>query len=254
MFDPKPGVVVASLAYDYPAGHQISEHAHGSDQLIYATGGVMRISAGTALWTIPPQFAIWLPARMSHRIHMPHAVSMRTLYLRPRFAAAMAPGCMMLHVTPLLRELILEAVRIGSLRRGEATERALAEVLRAALAAASPVPISLTLPQDRRAAVVAEAALADLAGRPRLETLCRRAGAGVRTIERLFRRETGADFETWRRQARLVRAVELLLAGRGVAETAYAIGYQQPSAFIAAFRRLFGATPRAWTAALSRSV
>ena len=49
-----------------------------------------------------------------------------------------------------------------------------------------------------------------------------------------------------------MRAVEFLLAGRGVAETAYAVGYQQPSAFIAAFRKLFGATPRAWTAALAR--
>jgi hypothetical protein len=38
---------------------------------------------------------------------------MRTLYFRPRLVAAFSPGCAVLHVTPLLRELILEAVRIG---------------------------------------------------------------------------------------------------------------------------------------------
>lgn len=251
VFDPKPGILVGSLAWDYPAGDEIEEHAHGSGQIIYATGGVMRIRSGDALWLIPPQFAVWIPPRVDHRIQMPHAVSMRTLYFRPRFAP-LGRDCAVLHVTPLLRELILEAVRLGTLQRRVVPERALAELLRTALAAASPVPISLTLPRDRRALAVAEAVLADLGKRQTLAALARRAGASARTIERCFARETGADFETWRRQARLVRAVEWLLAGESVAETAYRVGYQQPSAFIAAFRKLFGATPRAWTAALTR--
>jgi hypothetical protein len=77
-YDPRRGVSVATLAYDYPAGFLVPEHAHGSDQLIYATRGV---------WIIPPHFALWIPAERFHRIRMPVAVSMRTLYLRPGLAA-----------------------------------------------------------------------------------------------------------------------------------------------------------------------
>jgi len=82
-YDPGVGVSIATLAYEYPAGYEIPEHAHGSNQLIYATRGVMEISAGKNLWLTPPHLAVWIPAGTRHRIRMPHAVSMRTLYLKP---------------------------------------------------------------------------------------------------------------------------------------------------------------------------
>jgi len=72
----------------------------------------------------------------------------------------------------------------------------------------------------------------------------------VRTIERAFRSEVGTDFATWRRQARLMKAVELLVAGSLVKQAAFATGYRQPRAFVEMFRRSFGATPKAWVAAL----
>src|SRR5262249_51360011 len=86
-FDPGRGVSIATLAYDYPAGFQVPEHAHGSDQVIYAPRGVMEVVAERSFWLIPPQFAVWIPAKTVHRIRMPGAVSMRTLYLRPGVAS-----------------------------------------------------------------------------------------------------------------------------------------------------------------------
>src|SRR5262249_28593099 len=139
-YDPKGGVSVATLAYEYPSGFLVAEHAHGSDQLIYAIRGVMQVSAGQSVWLIPPHFALWIPARIYHRIRMPGAVSMRTLYLRPGLAAALPPGCAVLHVTPLLRELIVETVRIGQLHRRKRPERALLDLLLLQLESASPIP------------------------------------------------------------------------------------------------------------------
>src|SRR4051795_5541333 len=89
---------------------------HGSDQIIYAIGGVMEVSAGQSVWLIPPHFAIWIPARTSHSIKMPGDVSMRTLYMRCGLATGLPPACTVRHVTPLLRELIVETVRIKELR------------------------------------------------------------------------------------------------------------------------------------------
>src|SRR6266481_5969385 len=57
-YDPRAGVSISTLAYEYPAGHKVPEHAHGSDQLIYATRGVMEISAGHSLWLTPPHLAV----------------------------------------------------------------------------------------------------------------------------------------------------------------------------------------------------
>lgn len=250
-FDPRRGVSIATLAYEYPSGYRILEHAHGSDQLIYAIRGVMEVTAGQGVWLIPPHFAIWIPARTLHRLYMPGAaVSMRTLYVRPGQVSAFEGGCTVLHVTPLLRELIVEAVRIGRLRARAPIERALRDLLISRLETATPVPTFVTMPQEPRAHAVAGAVLRDPAQAKSLAELCADAGVSVRTIERLFRREVGTDFESWRRQVRLMKAVELLVAGHSVKEVAFRIGYRQSSAFVEMFRRTLGSTPKAWVSAL----
>lgn len=249
-YDPKAGTSVSTLAWEYPPAFEVPEHAHGSDQAIYATRGVMEVSVGQSFWLIPPQFAIWIPARTTHRIRMPGAVSMGTLYLRRGLAPRLPAGCSVLHVTPLLRELILEAVRLGKLRTRNRLHCALRDMLIWQLERASPVPTFLTMPRDSRALAVAQALIANQAHNPSLRSLCARAGASVRTIERVFRKEVGSDFTTWRRQARLMRAVELLAGGGSVKQASFETGYRQPSAFVEMFRRTFGTTPKAWATAL----
>jgi AraC-like DNA-binding protein len=249
-YDPKGGTAIATLAYDYPRGYNVPEHAHGSHQVMFATHGVMEVTVGQNLWLIPPQFAIWIPARMRHSIRMPARVSMRTLYLRPSLTRRMPPTCSVLHVTPLLRELILDIVRRGTLRTS-GVDKSLTDVLLAELHAASPMPTQLTLPKDHRALALAETLVANPGSRRPLRMLCKENGVSVRTLERAFRRDVGTDFETWRRQLRLMSAVERLVAGSPVKQVAYAVGYRQPSAFVATFRRSFGMTPKAWTATVA---
>jgi AraC-like DNA-binding protein len=70
----------------------------------------------------------------------------------------------------------------------------------------------------------------------------------LRTLQRLFPRETGLSLEAWRRKARLIHAVERLAAGEGVTETSLACGYASVGGFITAFSRHFGVTPGAWAA------
>jgi len=50
-------------------------------------------------------------------------------------------------------------------------------------------------------------------------------------------------FFQWRRRMRLMHALRLLAAGRGVTEVGLEVGYSSTSAFIAAFKRELGTTP-----------
>jgi AraC-like DNA-binding protein/mannose-6-phosphate isomerase-like protein (cupin superfamily) len=251
-FDPGRGVSVSTLAYEYPRGYRVPEHAHGSDQLIYAIAGVMEVSAGQSLWLIPPHFAIWIPARTAHSIRMPEAVSMRTLYIRRGLVAGLPPTCAVIHVGPLLRELIVEAVRLKWLRIRDPLQCALRDLLLSQLAIASPMPTYVTLPKDSRARAMADMVIGNPSGRQSLAAMCGSSGASVRTIQRVFRREVGSDFEFWRRQVRVMKAVELLVGGRSVKETSAALGYRQTTAFVEMFRGILGTTPGAWIQALRR--
>jgi AraC-like DNA-binding protein len=154
--------------------------------------------------------------------------------------------CTVIYITPLLRELIIEAVRLGELRARNRLHCALRDLLLSKLENASPMAMSLTLPRDPRARAVADKVIGDLAERRPFAEICAALGANVRTVQRIFRREIGSDLESWRRQARLMKAVELLVAGYSVKEVAFALGYRQPAAFVEMFRGILGTTPGAW--------
>jgi len=180
------------------------------------------------------------------------AVSMRTLYMRCGLAARLPRSCTVFHITPLLRELIVETVRIRELRVRNRLHCALRDLLVSQLESASPMPTGVTLPQDLRARTIADTVMNNPAERRPLPVMCQSIGASVRTIQRIFRREVGTDFEFWRRQVRLMKAVELLVSGRSVKETGFALGYRQPTAFVEMFRGILGTTPRAWIQSLQR--
>ena len=65
----------------------------------------------------------------------------------------------------------------------------------------------------------------------------------VKTIQRLFMKETGMTFGQWRQQARLLRALELLADGEKIIDIALRLGYDSPGAFATMFRKHFGQTP-----------
>src|SRR5215469_16701330 len=250
-YDPRSGVLISTLAYEYPRGFHVNEHAHGSDQLIYAIRGVMHVMAGQGVWLIPPHFGLWIPAGTYHSIRMPEAVSMRTLYMRCGLAPELPSTCAVFHITPLLRELIIEAVRLKELYASQKLHCALRDLLVSQLQSASPMPTSVTFPSDVRARAIADAVMKNPAERRPLAVLCESVGTSVRTIQRLFRREVGSDFDFWRRQVRLMKAVELLVSGRSVKEASFALGYRQSTAFVEMFRGILGTTPGAWIQALT---
>lgn len=251
-YDPGPFVSISTLAYEYPALYRVPEHAHGSGQVIYAIHGVMEISVGQSYWLLPPQLALWIPPRTTHKIRMPGPVSMRTLFLRPSVARRMPASCTVLYVRPLLRELIVETVQIDRLFINNRRHCALRDLLISELESASPVLTSVTVPQDGRALAVAQRILDDPAQGRSLPALCATAGVSVRTVERVFQREVGVSFESWRRQVRLMKAIELLAAGCSLKEVAYKVGYERSSTLVTIFRQMMGTTPKSWAASLNK--
>src|SRR4029077_3775703 len=98
---------------------------------------------------------------------------------------------------------------------------ALRDLIISQLQSAATVPSFVTLPKDHRALLVAQSVMANLRGCGSFQSLCEHAGASPRTIERIFRREMGLSVEAWRRQFRMMKAIELLAGGGLVKEVAF---------------------------------
>jgi AraC-like DNA-binding protein len=156
-----------------------------------------------------------------------------------------ARGCRVISVTSLLRELILRIATMAALDSRVAAEARLMSVLMDELALADIEPLLLPLPGDARALKVADCVLTDPADGATATDLARHCGLSVRTLERLFRAETGMPFGLWRQKAKLLESVRVLVQGGSVTEAALESGYSSVSAYIAAFKQTFGCTPGA---------
>ncbi len=238
----EPFLLVRSLASDHKAGNSIEHHAHDWHQLIYASAGVLTVWTEAGSWVAPTQMAIWVPAGTRHGIRFAAGSAFRTLYLRPGWRGDLPDRCSAVAVSPLLRELILKAVRTGMLDSRDPAEAALALLIAEEFRQARVPPFELPQPASpatRRAAALIEQGAEPLDG----AALARAAGIGQRTLERRFRAETGLGPSAWRRQRGLLAALERLAAGAPVKAVAAEAGYATPSAFVAAFRAAFGVTP-----------
>jgi AraC-like DNA-binding protein len=241
----EPFLAVRSFVVTYGSGTTIEPHRHEWHQLLFARSGAMSVQAERQSWMIPPGKCVFVPAGSAHSIRMWGEVAMNSL----AFAKALAWedlaswDCRVISVTPLLRELVLRVAELGALDvRLEAHAR-LMGVLADEMSMAPVEPLTLPLPEDRRALRVARHVLRDSSGGETLEALARKYGAGKRTVERLFCAETGMSFGLWRQKARMLDAARMLAEGRPVTEAAMDVGYASTSAFIAAFKETFGCTP-----------
>lgn len=247
----KTGRVVAQMgggSWDFTNGQTIPEHFHPEHQLVYASAGVMTVHTPQGVWVAPPLRAVWIPSKTPHWISHSGHVSMRTLYFLPKLRRGLPAECVVMNVSPLLRELILHACRFKHLHRRVPEQRRIIDVILDQLEVVGSIPLQLAHPSDARARRVVDALSADPADERTLEKLCRDSGASKRTVERIFLRETKMTFAKWRQQLRLLRSMELLASGEKVTAAALEAGYTSASAFIAMFRRELGTTPKKFVA------
>lgn len=110
------------------------------------------------------------------------------------------------------------------------------------------------LPADQSYAARATSAVKRLLHEPGFGQglVARELGCGVRTLARRLADE-GTSLRQIVETVRKARAEDLLDGNRSVGEVAFLLGYSEPAAFLHAFRRWHGATPRAWLESRTRS-
>ena len=242
------GLVVRSYVVRHTHDCSIPRHTHDWHQLIYASEGVMWVQTAEGDWVVPPNRAVWVPAGVEHAIEMTGSVFVQTLYLSTRVSRGLPRRCCAVNVSPLLRELVRHTVTVGMLDRTNPVQSRLVGVLLDQLKVLPTIPLQLPWPLDERAQRAAAWVRTNLDAPASTRQIARQASLSVRTLERLFQRETGLSFGKWRQQMRLLQALRLLAAGRPVTWVALAVGYESPSAFIVMFKRTLGVTPHRYFA------
>lgn len=240
----KVASAVIAIGNDYVADHVVHPHSHKRSQLIYGANGVMLVVTEHGAWVVPPEQAVWLPAGEVHSVHMTMGpVSTRSAFVWPDAVPGLPDRCQVLGISPLMRQLLLEAVDVPLEYDPAGRDGLLMALLQQEIPRLPVLPLSLPFPRDKRLARRCRKLLDRPTPHDTIDEWSTALDMSRRAFTRLFRSETGMSFAAWRQQACLFAALPRLAAGESVTMVAMDLGYDSPAAFTSMFRRALGVPP-----------
>lgn len=244
-FENVPRTVVG-IGSDYTSAFELAEHQHRRGQLLYAASGVVTVSTPEGAWVAPPERGLWIPGGTPHAVRTVGAVQFRCVLIEPDAITDLGPGCQVIGITPLLRQLLVDSAEIPPEYDEEGRDGLKMRLLVMEVNAAQPIPIAVPFPRHPALA----ARCHDFLKAPNIgETIDQWAddlAMDRRRFTRLFRRETGMSFMEWRQQACLSAALPRLAEGEAITTIALDLGYDSPAGFSAMFKRALGVAPSSY--------
>lgn len=234
---------VISSATDYPENWLVPDHSHEKHQLLYAIEGVMVVRSAQNQWTVPPNRGFWMPCGQVHSLRCVGALKMRSVFVRPDSFANLPTETKAVSISGLLSELIKASVSVQPPYAEDSRDARIMRLILDELAILPALPLSLPQPADLRIQRICQALQSDPGDASTVADWSRRLELDQKTIQRLFRKETGLTFGQWRQQARLLLALERIALGQKIIDVAVELGYDSPSAFTSMFKKQFGKTP-----------
>lgn len=214
--------------------------------VLFASAGMLSAATSNGLWALAPHRGLWVPEGLSLTLHFRRGVTVGALPIRDVGALPASPR--MVEMTPLLRELILEAIRIGRHPGPNAEVTWINHLLSSRICAAPEQPNRIRAPSDSRLARICDAIISDPSDNRPIDYWADKMAMSRRTLTRRFREEIGMSFSMWRQQVRLQEALVRLEMGQPITTIALDVGYECPTSFSTVFRQTFGAPPSRYLA------
>ncbi|QRK08245.1 helix-turn-helix transcriptional regulator [Archangium violaceum] len=220
-------------------------HRHARAQLFATLSGLMTVRTNAGRWVMPPGRAVWIPPDCRHAVRFHGVIDGWAVYVTPRACGSLPDTPRVVAISGLLREAICRAATWSPKSAPlDARQARIARVILDELSEAIEEPLHLPMPRSPGLAKIAHAIASNPADRRTLDDWARFGNMTKRTLTRRFFAETGMTVAEWRTRARLLVALERLVAGEAVTSIALDLGYESVSAFIAMFRRTFSTTPK----------
>ncbi len=218
----------------------------GFHKLILVDRGLLDVEGASGGWLIVAGHLIFVPADRAFRIRSAPGTMLYVAHLDPADATWIHHGCWTTAATRLAREMLFQAVCWSPQDVAEGgTARLFFRTLSGLCGQWFTNTRLLWLPAVqsdpmRRAVQYLRDHLHDAS----LDDVASASGLSGRTLQRLCRAEIGMAWRDLVREARMMRALELLAPRRAlVGDVARQVGFSTSAAFTTAFAKRFGMTP-----------
>lgn len=246
-FDPEhPGAIAAaSVVGDLNrTADPAALHRHANGQLALCLQGAAGLELADGFCAIPPRCAVWLPPHMLHNGVLGEGAKTIYLMVSPK-ACQILPRAPKLFMLNPMTVTMLEHFA-GVYRSADDCEQArlIVKVILGELACARTLPVDFSpMPKSPQLRKIAIELLTPQGKRFTNTEWAHRCAMSERTLSRRVTAETGMSFRAWRQRTLFLAGIGALMSSERVEVVADQMGYGTPSAFIAAFRNLFGCSP-----------
>lgn len=218
-------------------------HAHPRAQLIACNRGIMEVVTPDEIWIVNPSQAVWIPGFAQHQVYFPRQVEVFSAFIDPSFSYRLPKESFAFDLSDFTRSLLNKVTSFANPTQFTAAQGRVFDVLLDELAAIVPSLVFLPTSADERVKKVTDALMDDLSSKYSIDYYAEQSCVSSRTLSRLFTKELGMSFGTWRIRLKMIAAIRQLEEGLTIKEIAFNLGYENTSSFIATFKKYFQKTP-----------
>lgn len=220
-------------------------HSHQAAQLHILWQGSAGFQCGLQHWHLSPGRWCWIAPATPHQLHTHTALHGMVLHIAADSVAELALASGVYQSQALLEQLLRQVLVLFEQSQQGRLQRLLA-VLADELVAAQTDRWILRLPSQPELQGLTRQILQQPHLDYSLAQMAAQAQMSVRSFSRHFLEQTGMNFSVWLKQARILKAAELLAQGKPLKVVAPQVAYQSLTSFSQAFREVSGESPARW--------
>ncbi|MGG5507305.1 MULTISPECIES: helix-turn-helix domain-containing protein [unclassified Myroides] len=227
--------------------HDPYVHAHQRYQLTYVEQGYQYFHLGTKTYLVPQNHVIWIPSNFEHRI----SSEAQAVHLRVALFKTVPQDDFFQHVRvfsapPVLKEMLLYATKWNQVLEEQPEQVLFIQAILRNLPAFCQENEALQIPVPTHPPLldVCNHINTSYATTCKIDDLAAIAQLSIRSLQRLFKQETGITLQKYTQLIRILKSIELLDQQQyTLSEIAHQIGYKSLSAFTASYFAIMKTKP-----------
>ncbi|MCJ7936118.1 MAG: AraC family transcriptional regulator [Chryseobacterium sp.] len=228
--------------------HDDHEHVHNRAQLTFVEEGYQYFHIDRKIYLVPQYHVIWIPSGKAHKITSESkVVNLMVFLFKSVFEEDFYRNVQVFAVPPVLREMLLYASKWNK----SLTENEEQDIFFKAILKSLPnfcresTGLEIHVPTDIRLIPVCYEINSNFKYNLDIDLLAEKAQMSVRSLQRIFKNETGITLQKYLQLTRILKSIELIDTQQyTLSEVAYKVGYQSLSAFTASYFAVMKMKPK----------
>ncbi|AZA84361.1 AraC family transcriptional regulator [Chryseobacterium lactis] len=219
--------------------HNDELHSHNKGQLIYVESGFQYLTVEEKIYLLPKNHAAWIPSNCIHKTNWgSKKIKLMIMFFDLEKEAPFYNEISVFLVPPVLKEMIKYAEKWSKKLREDPNETLFLGTLLNELPqfVVRSQQLYITPPADKRLSNATAYLHEHYAENLAMEDLSQIAALSIRTVERIFKKQTGLTLSKYQQLLRILKSIELLNEQElTISEIAFRVGYKSLQAYTNSF-------------------